>query len=575
MGRGDRRSFIKKSILGASGVFLAPNIISCDTDVLQELPTTNFLEENSTNFNLGIASFDPTDTQVIIWTRYLGTIATVHLEWQIATDLSFGNIVRYGRVSTDASRDYTMSIEVQDLQENQNYFYRFIELVSREVSEIGETKTFSKTTISELKIGVTSCSNYEIGYFNVYKSMAESDIDLVLHLGDYLYEQSASSFGATEETIALGRTHLPSNELLIVEDYRTRYRQYRSDEDLKKLHQLKPFICVWDDHEIANDAYKEGASSHQENEGDFLSRKQQALQAYSEYLPFKSTDESVIYRSFVFGDLLQLTLLDTRLGGRDKQLSYGNYSTNGVINQQAFQSDWLDTSRTILGTTQKNWFLNEVANSNTEWLLVGQQVLMGKMYYPVELVQKLTELSVEYSGNGQVSEASQVSLQNQLIELVTIKERMELNDPTLSEEDKLRVSNVLPFNLDSWDGYPIEREVVLQALESKKSIVVAGDSHNAWFNEIIKENGTIKVPEFATASVTSPGFENLVSSVEQRVGFQTAIVKLVDQLSYFNSSQRGYVQLTIQKGQAVSEWIQLDTVLDKTFVTSVDHTVAV
>lgn len=571
-----RRSFLKNSLLGASSLIFAPNIISCATDLHEDQAITNFLNKDALNFDHGIASFDPTDSQLIIWTRYESSLSIVNLEWQLSTNPDFTDIVRYGRITTDASRDYTIAVEIQELSENQLLYYRFIELISRSVSEIGETRTFSKTTVNELKLGVTSCSNYELGYFNVYKEMANSDIDIVVHLGDYIYEQSASSFGETVATLTLDRKHRPENELVSIEDYRTRYKQYRTDEHLKLLHQKKPFICVWDDHEIVNDAYKFGAGNHQEDEGDFEARKQRAIQVYSEFLPFTTTDESVIYRTFNFGNLVQLTLLDTRIAGRDKQLNYADYySIDGSLNELSFRQDWLDQTRTILGVNQKKWFFNELTNSSAEWLIIGQQVLMGKMYYPLELVMQLNQLSLERSQNGSISIETLEKLQNQLFELVQIKLRLIAMDPTVSEIDKLRVTNVLPYNLDSWDGYPTEREEILILIEAKKTIVLAGDSHNAWHNEILKNEGSLVINEFATSSVTSPGFEYLLEDAGQRQNFQIAITALVDQLSYFNSSDRGFIKLSIQPGQAISEWIMVTSILDKESTITVDNSASI
>jgi len=567
-----RRKFLKNSFLSVGGVILASNYISCSKDIQESSAVVSFSKLASKNFKYGIASFDPKESQVIIWTRYESNLSSVTLQWQVSTTSNFDSIIRFGNVTTDATRDYTVAIEIQELPENTKFYYRFIGMIDRDVSVIGETRTFSEQHASELKLGATSCSNYELGYFNVYKEMAGSDIDIVVHLGDYIYEQGANGFGTNANTSSLNRSHKPSHELISLEDYRTRYKQYRLDSDLQLLHQKKPFICIWDDHEIANDTYKNGASAHSNSEGDFETRKQIALQVYSEFLPFTTNDESVIYRSFKFGELVQLTMLDTRLAGRDKQLNYEDYSyLNGSLDTVSFKNDWLDSSRTILGTRQKNWLVNEVNNSTTEWLLVGQQVLMGKMYYPAELVSKLNTLIIEKSSTGSISEASLTQMKNQLFELVTLKIRLTAMDSSLTETDRLRLSSVLPFNLDSWDGYPIEREEILSLLESKKTIVLAGDSHNAWHNKMQSIDASNIVNEFASASVTSAGFENLVEDSEQRQDFQTASIALVDQLSYFNSSERGFIKIHIRSGQLSAEWIMLDTILTEEANSKIDH----
>lgn len=572
----DRRTFIKNSLLGTGGLFIASNIISCEDDFQEEQAINSFLNKENQKFPLGVASFDPTASKVILWSLIETHLSENTLEWQISTDASFETIIRYGRVTTSAEVNYTVSVEVQDLDENKKYFYRFIDIITRSVSVVGETHTFSEVSLNSLKLGVTSCSNYEIGYFNVYREIANSEVDIVLHLGDYIYEQSANSFGQTTETAALERTHCPENELLNLEDYRSRYRQYRTDEDLKLLHQKKPFICIWDDHEIANDSYKDGASAHQESEGSFEERKRFAIQAYSEFLPFTTSDTAVGYRSFKFGKLAKLILLDTRLAGRDKQLRINDfYDTHGNLNELQFQQEWLDEDRTILGGAQKKWLKSEVLNSTEEWLIIGQQVLMGKMYYPLELIEQLNDLNLEKTNNGSVSVESMNHFENVLFELVQIKLRMQILDSSLTSQEKLRVTKVFPYNLDSWDGYPVEREEVLALFESKKTLVLAGDSHNAWHNEILKEEGISIVNEFATSSVTSPGFENIVDDPDQRQNFQTGIKTLVDQLSYFNGSNRGYIELNLQQGSAISNWMMVDTILTKESNLIIDHSVSI
>ena len=314
-----RRKFLRNALLTTGGIFLVPNFISCkdDDDFTDEIPS----DLTEKNFNQGVASFDPTNSQVIIWTRYSTNENAVDLTWQIATDDSFENIVRQGEVTTDASRDYTVAIEVQDLDENQYLYYRFIQINDETISPIGETITFGNTT-TEVKLAVASCSNYASGYFNVYEAISDSDADVVIHLGDYIYEYGESTYGSF-------RTPDPVTEIISLDEYRTRYRQYREDEKLKELHRKKPFICVWDDHEITNDSHKTGAQNHQEDEGDYETRKADALQAYSEYLPNTTNiiDSSVIYRNLQIGNLIDLIMLDTRISGRDQQLDYLNYYT--------------------------------------------------------------------------------------------------------------------------------------------------------------------------------------------------------------------------------------------------------
>ncbi len=456
-----RRNFLKNSLLAAGGIILVPNFISCssDTDKLSFPIPSNLTEKN---FEQGVASFDPTNSQVIIWTRYTTESSSVKLTWQLAKDADFKDLVRQGEVNTDASRDFTVAIEIKDLAENLKLYYRFVNVSEGTTSPVGETLTFGAST-TQVKLAVASCANYASGYFNAYEAIQKSDADVVVHLGDYIYEYGENTYGSL-------RKPEPSGEIISIDDYRTRYRQYRSDKKLKELHQMKPFICVWDDHEVTNDTYKDGAENHQTNEGDFEIRKQVALQVYSEYLPNTTNiaDNSIIYRSLQIGNLLDLIMLDTRVVGRDKQLSYADYTSASGFDAVGFQQAWLDPSRTLLGSAQKNWLKNEMAKSSSTWQIIGQQVLMGKMLIPAELLSLF----------------GTPALQTTLAELVVIKSRLLQGDPTVTAAEKARVTTVLPYNLDAWDGYYVEREEILATFEGKKVVVLAGDTHNAWQSDL-------------------------------------------------------------------------------------------
>jgi len=255
---------------------IAPLYVSCNNDdddmdiSIPDLSTDNFFQ--------GVASFDPTSSKVIIWTRFTPDtdVSKVTINWQVASDQNFENVVRSGAFMTDESRDYTVGIDVQDLPSNSKFYYRFFELETETSSVIGETITLPAMgdTMGDIKLAVCSCANYAAGLFNVYGAMANSEADVIVHLGDYIYEYGEGEYGTNENTVALDRVHSPADEIVSLEDYRTRYKQYRSDPQLQLAHQKKPFICVWDDHEITNDAYKEGAENHQDSEGSYEVRKQ-------------------------------------------------------------------------------------------------------------------------------------------------------------------------------------------------------------------------------------------------------------------------------------------------------------
>ena len=274
-------------------------------------------------FSYGVASGDPLADRVILWThaRYPDRSEAVALTWEIATDNAFTQIVRQGLAQASAGTDFTVKVDATGLSANREYFYRFRQ--GRHLSPIGRTRTLPTGNVSEVKLAVFSCANYPAGFFNVYAEAARSDAQFAVHLGDYIYEYGATNADgspayASADAAALGRVSQPTQELTLLSHYRQRHAQYKSDPDSKDLHARMPMIAVWDDHEIANDSYKDGADNHDPvTEGSFATRKQAALQAYHEWMPIRTgTDPSIIYRSFNFGQLLSLHRLPERLRRR-------------------------------------------------------------------------------------------------------------------------------------------------------------------------------------------------------------------------------------------------------------------
>jgi alkaline phosphatase D len=576
----DRRSFIKKSLFAAGGAaMITIPFVSCDND---EVETKNTENASRKNFNEGIASFDPTSSSVIIWTRYTTNFAGItELYWELSTDSNFTQIIRTGSIQTDESKDYTAAIDIQNLKSNLKLYYRFFNTAQKEVSEIGETITLPSAgdNVPQVKMAVCSCANFAAGLFNVYEAMANSDVDVIVHLGDYIYEYGAGQYGTNANTLALGRTHVPANEIITLQDYRARYKQYRRDAKLKLAHQKKPFIAVWDDHEITNDTYKDGAENHQLNEGSFSARKQSALKAYSEYIPLKTGANPKIYRSFEFGNLVALHMLDTRVIARDKQLDYANYFTASGFNAAAFQTDLLNPSRKLLGNEQLSWLANKVATSTQKWQVLGQQVLMTKMLIPADLLLSMSAILAEIDATGSARPQTLAAFQTTLTQLVTIKMRMLQNDPTLTATEKARINITLPYNLDAWDGYPIERETLFAALAGKKVISLAGDTHNGWQGSLIEGFSGTKTQvgtEFATASVTSPGLETYLGigagASAQIAQFQEAFALLIDDLHYADVSKRGYLKVTYTQGQARADWFYVTSTSTDSYSSNMEFT---
>ncbi len=314
------------------------------------------LDTSVTIFKHGVASGDPMSDKVIIWTRVTTTQKIATVKWQISEDVNFKAFTMSGQTTTDASKDFTVKVDVHKLKSNTNYHYRFV--TEGKSSPIGKTKTLAEGSIDQVRLGVVSCSNYEFGYFNAYQGLADSELDAILHLGDYIYEYGPNRYGDK----AFSRKHLPAKEITTIDDYRTRYAQYREDKGLQRAHQQHPFIMIWDDHEIANNAYKDGAQNHQDDEGDYQVRKKIAKQAYYEWQPIRETGNKELYRSFKLGNLVDLIMLDERYTGRHEPTA---------------AYDKASEERTMLGAAQLNWFKNELKISKATWKIIGNQVIFS------------------------------------------------------------------------------------------------------------------------------------------------------------------------------------------------------
>ena len=315
-------------------------------------------------FYHGVASGDPLSDRVIIWTRITPQdfgqtlVGTYHM----ATDDQFQNIVASGTYTTDSTVDFTVKIDVLGLQPNTFYYYEFEH--NGAYSLVGRTKTLPVGDIQNMRLACVSCANLESGYFNVYDAIANrNDVDAVLMLGDYIYEYESGGFGPNGN---IDRIWDPAVEIVDLNEYRLRYNSYRMDYALRKLHQNFPWICIWDDHETANDAYKDGAENHQVNEGPWNVRKDNGKRAYFEWIPIrpKAPGNQQIYRTFELGNLAKIIMLDTRLEGREVQLN-------------ANDANFSDTSRTLLGNTQMTWLKNELSSTTQPWKILGNQVMVG------------------------------------------------------------------------------------------------------------------------------------------------------------------------------------------------------
>ncbi|MBM4853376.1 alkaline phosphatase D family protein [Vibrio parahaemolyticus] len=535
-----RRDFMKV----VSSTAVATGLIGCGSDDNESV---------AVSFEHGVASGDPTQTQVIIWTRVTTAASYVDVSWQVASDIEFLNVVQSGVFTTDTGRDFTVKVDVQNLNANSQYYYRF--MVGEMMSEVGQTQTLPEDGVEKASMAVVSCANYPAGYFHVYREILnqheQSPFDVVLHLGDYIYEYGAGGY-ASEDAAALGREPSKGTECITLDDYRKRYAQYRQDADLQALHAKLPMIAVWDDHELANDTWKNGAENHQDDEGSFIDRRAAAAAAWTEWLPVRENTFSnmLIYRQFSFGSLVNLMMLDTRLVGRDKPLDYFSLSapTMEAIGGLVAQSRSAD--RELLGTEQLAWLMNEFNTHDAKWNVLGQQVLMSRMELPSSVMTVMFQLFT-----------STEEKKTEALLAVNTAITGYLADPSADPIS-------LPYNLDAWDGYYVEREKVYQLAKASSGnfVCLAGDTHNAWASELKDVSNNPIGVEFATSSVSSPGLEEYLALDPVAIAqMEYTLPHLVSELQWADIKQRGFMRVTFTADAAQSTWYLVSTIKDKKY----------
>ena len=448
-------------------------------------------------FYHGVASGDPTASSVIIWTRVTPEFDdAIRVDWKVSTDTTFSDTIQSGSVLTTSNQDYTVKVDVQGLAANTYYYYEFTALGKNSV--IGRTKTTPSGPVDQLRFGVVSCSSYETGYFNVYRKLFErNDLDAILHLGDYIYEYGSSG------VLAGPRAHVPDHEIVELADYRMRHAQHKLDPDSRKMHQNFPMIATWDDHESANNSWRDGAENHSEgSEGAWVDRKAASLQAYYEWMPIRLPDVNNfnrIFRKISYGDLADIYMLDTRLYDRDEQAEF------------PYQYD--DEDRTIIGPEQMTWLQNELASTDAQWKILGQQVMMGQLVIPNYFYETFT-----------------------------------------------------PLNSDQWDGYSAERTQLFDFIRDnsvENVVVLTGDIHTHWgmdlpynifdYNPNTGE-GSVAV-EFVTTAVTS------TSSPIPLPPVYDLIRSFLPYIKYIDLSRKGYTLLDLTEEKAQGDFYTVNTIV--------------
>ncbi len=588
--RRDFLDFLVKSSSSAVALAAVGSLAACGGgDDVVAAPTPPVAPIPSV-FAFGVASGDPLADRVILWThaKIPASTVSVALTWQVATDAAFTNIVRSGSLSATEASSFTAKVDVTGLTAGASYFYRFRDAAGV-TSTVGTTRTLPANNAASVKFAVFSCSLYSEGYFHAYDAAAKSDALYALHLGDYIYEYGSDPTKYGNSSIPGNRITSPANDIVTMNDYRTRHALYKSDLNLQAAHAKMPWITVWDDHEFTNDAYVGGAQNHNSaTQGDWVTRKNIAAKVYHEWMPIRTPDAAnllKIYRRFDFGNIFTLHMLDTRIEGRDRQYSEFGDADDGINRYLAGITPNAagirpDASRQMISSEQQNWLTTGLRASTATWQLVGNQTIMARMWLPQSVSSTfrtnpagvpaavsafLTAKATRAAGGTAALNPTQAGLLN-----VT-------NNPRL------------PFNLDSWDGYPAQREAILQAVktQNKRLVALAGDSHNGWFTNLTTLAGEKIGVEFAGASVTSTGFEGLglgtlASSIDgsalvPQLGNAAvgAGLGLIDDVNYCDTSQRGYMLMTITAAEVKSEYVFTSSVKQPTYTSAIGRTITV
>jgi alkaline phosphatase D len=514
----DRRSLV----LGA-GLGLGASLLPAGGALAQAMSAQGFTH--------GVASGEPGADSMLLWTRYRPHEGadSIRLEAEIALDPDFTKPIPAGSIRTGAYRDWTAKVTVDGLKPGTSYWYRFV-APDGSKSATGRTKTLPVGDVRRFGLAVFSCSNLPYGRFNAYAhAAAREDLDLWLHVGDYIYENGSATLKPGKAVAERGLA--PDHEILAIADYRLRYACYRADPDLQRLHQQAPMLALWDDHESTNDSWEGGADNHQAaTEGDWNIRRAAAMQVYREWMPV--SDEP--WKAYPIGTLATLYRTESRLLARTEPLDdtlKGAFQSADPNALKAFRDGpWQDPSLTMLGTTQESWLAHALkANARTTaWQLVGMGTIIGRTVIPEDLVDWLKPNTkpgtVARYRNGMRAGALGLSLW-----------------------------------MDRWDGYPQARARLLRAAQAADAdlVMLAGDSHNAWAYALV-EDGKPAGVEFAGHSATSGGIEGDLG-VDPLVSAR-GFVAANPELKWADTSRRGYMMIHVTAQRVTGDWLFLRTI---------------
>lgn len=486
----DRRSFLKTA---ASGLVLPLFPFAVSGAIQKQIKFSEY------PFQLGIASGEPASDGFVIWTRLAPkplegggmTNALVEVSWEVAEDEQFAKVVRKGSTIATPQLAHAVHVELTGLKPDRWYWYRF--QAGMETSPTGKARTFPERDAepNQLKFAFASCQHFEDGYYAAYAHMLKESLDLIIHLGDYIYE-GKSSTGKVRQHIG--------PELHTLEQYRTRYAQYKTDPDLQAAHAECPWLVTWDDHEFDNNYAGLISEEKNINPEAFLHRRANAYQAFYEHMPLRRRSisqghELLLYRKLKFGRLAEFFVLDTRQYRTDQPNDDGMKPLTGAA---------LDPAATILGAKQKQWLMSGLLRSQSLWNVLPQQVLMAR-------VDRLP-------GEGQL------------------------------------------FSMDKWTGYEVERQSLMDFLHERKipnPVVLTGDIHNNYVADLKQNHDDPNSPtvgvEFVGTSISSGG-----NGMEKMIYTDALLAE--NPFVKFHNGERGYVSCTVTPKEWRSDYLVVEDV---------------
>ncbi|KAI3433607.1 hypothetical protein D9Q98_003416 [Chlorella vulgaris] len=514
----------------------------------------------------------------------------VAVDWVVSEAEDFSSIAASGSTVTDASRDFTVSVDATGLKPWKRYWYQFSSGKVR--SGVGLTKTAPDGAIEGgLTFATCSCANWGFGRFHAYDLLSRvDDLDFVVHAGDYIYEYPPGEYPSSGLTARGGL--LPKHKCKTLEDYRLRYACYRTDKALQELHRKVPMVAVWDDHETADNAHIDGSEQFEGSKEEWERRKYEAVQAFAEWVPVRGLDHAKVdlagcQRTFKFGNLMSLMMVESRLSNRVPpvdidQTDFYKYTAKMEMNKwdrdaiakaaDEVKAQMADSTRTMIGQRQ----LSAVKQAVQESVEEGQpwQVLISQtVFAPIKAPKLLATVDLQPKLLAWIN--------SKALDAATRKSRAGKEGAELARMHLAMGQFGVPMNPGAWDGYAAERAELLKVLDIPGSnpVVMAGDSHNAWAHEISDVNGKRVAVEFDAPAVTSIGFlEDIYSRFREKFGRLASLFPLylftpwvedsllaanTHSLRYCNLDRRGFLLHHVTLGKFHTEFHSLSRNLSK------------